>query len=136
MKEKLKRLPAEIEYKLPTFATGLRHDKEEYNKKLWSEEIDTYSLDIWKTKEGNWVVAYIRHDPYEGCPDVLLPARPEKEVLDEIKKTWDLEEGEDIRDDVRWLIGSSDLYQSSESTDLEDAVDKVLGWLEKEGLLE
>lgn len=132
MKEKLKRLPAEIKYKLPTFATGLRHDKEEYNKKLWSEEIDTYSLDIWKTKEGNWVVAYVRHDPYEGCPDVLIPARPEKEVLEEIKKRWDLIEG----DDIRWLIGMEDLYQSTESTDLEDAVDKVLRWLEKEGLLE
>ena len=132
MKEKLKRLPAEIQYKLPTFATGLRHDKEEYNKKLWSEEIDTYSLDIWKTKEGNWVVAYVRQDPYEGCPDVLLPARPEKEVLEEIKKRWDVIEG----DDIRWLIGMEDLYQSTESTDLEDAVDKVLKWLEKEGLLE
>ncbi len=132
MKEKLKKLPAEIQYKLPTFATGLRQDKEEYNKKLWSEEIDTYSLDIWKTKEGNWVVAYIRQDPYEGCPDVLLPARPEKEVLKEIKKEWDVIEG----DDIRWLIGSSDLYQSSESADLEDAIDKVLEWLEKEGLLE
>ena len=132
MKEKLKRLPAEIKYKLPTFATGLRHDKEEYNKKLWSEEIDTYSLGIWKTKEGNWVVAYVRQDPYEGCPDVLLPARPEKEVLEEIKKRWDVIEG----DDIRWLIGMEDLYQSTESTDLEDAVDKVLEWLEKEGLLE
>lgn len=132
MKEKLKRLPAEIQYKLPTFATGLRHDKEEYNKKLWSEEIDTYSLDIWKTKEGNWVVAYVRQDPYEGCPDVLLPARPEKEVLEEIKKRWDVIEG----DDIRWLIGMEDLYQSTESTDLEDAVDKVFKWLEKEGLLE
>ena len=131
MKEKLKKLPAEIEYKLPTFATGLRHDKEEYNKKLWSEEIGTYSLDIWKTKEGNWVVAYIRLD-YEGAPDVLLPARPEKEVLENIKKEWGLEDG----DDIRWLIGSSDLYQSSESADLEDAVDKVLEWLKKEGLLE
>lgn len=77
-------------------------------------------------------MAYVRYDPYEGGPDVLLPARPEKEVLEEIKKTWSLEEGEDIR----WLIGIKDLYQSSESTDLEDAVDKVLGWLEKEGLLE
>lgn len=132
MKEKLKRLPAQIEYKLPTFATGLRHDKGEYNKKLWSEEIDTYFLDIWKTKEGNWVVAYVRQDPYEGGQDVLLPAKPEKEVLEEIKKVWNLKEG----DDIRWLIGSSDLYQSSESTDLEDAVDKVLEWLEKEGLLE
>ena len=132
MKEKLKRLPAEIKYKLPTFATGLRHDKEEYNKKLWSEEIDTYSLGIWKTKEGNWVVAYVRQDPYEGCPDVLLPARPEKEVLEEIKKRWDVIEG----DDIRWLIGMEDLYQSTESTDLEDAVDKVLEWLKKEGLLE
>ena len=132
MKEKLKRLPAKIEYKLPTFATGLRHDKEEYNKKLWSEEIDTYSLDIWKTKEGNWVVAYVRQDPYEGCPDVLLPARPEKEVLEEIKKRWDVIEG----DDIRWLIGMEDLYQSTESTDLEDAIDKVFKWLEKEGLLE
>lgn len=132
MKEKLKRLPAEIQYKLPTFATGLRHDKEEYNKKLWSEEIDTYSLDIWKTKEGNWVVAYVRQDPYEGCPDVLLPARPEKEVLEEIKKRWDVIEG----DDIRWLIGMEDLYQSTESTDLEDAIDKVFKWLEKEGLLE
>jgi hypothetical protein len=129
MKEKLKRLPAQIKYKLPTFATGLRG---EYNKKLWSEEIDTYSLDIWKTKEGNWVVAYVRQDPYEGGTDVLLPAIPEKEVLENIKKTWGLEEG----DDIRWLIGIEDLYQSSESTDLEDAVDKVLGWLEKEGLLE
>lgn len=132
MKEKLKRLPAQIEYKLPTFATGLKQDKEEYNKKLWTDEIDTYSLDIWKTKEGNWEVAYIRMDPYEGGPDVLLPAKPEKEVLESVKKTYGLEEG----DDIRWLIGSSDLYQSSESTDLEDAVDKVLGWLEKEGLLE
>ena len=132
MKEKLKRLPAEIQYKLPTFATGLRHDKEEYNKKLWSEEIDTYYLDIWKTKEGNWVVAYVRQDPYEGGPDVLLPAKPERDVLEEIKKKWDVIEG----DDISWLIGSSDLYQSSESTDLEDAVDKVLRWLEKEGLLE
>jgi hypothetical protein len=132
MKEKLKRLPAQIKYKLPTFATGLKHDKEEYNKKLWSEEIDTYSLDIWKTKEGNWVVAYVRHDPYEGGVDVLLPARPEKEVLENIKKAWSLEEGENIR----WLIGMEDLYQSTESTDLEDAIDKVLQWLEKEGLLE
>ena len=132
MKEKLKRLPAKIKYKLPTFATGLKHDKEEYNKKLWSEEFDTYSLDIWKTEEGNWIVAYVRYDPYEGGPDVLLPAKPEKEVLENIKKTWSLKEG----DDIRWLIGMEDLYQSSESTDLEDAVDKVLRWLEKEGLLE
>lgn len=129
MKEKLKRLPAEIKYKLPTFATGLKHDKEGC---LWSEEIDIYSLDIWKTKEGNWVVAYVRQDPYEGGPDVLLPARPEKEVLEEIKKCWDVIE----EDEIRWLIGMEDLYQSTESTDLEDAVDKVLKWLEKEGLLE
>ena len=129
MKEKLKRLPAEIKYKLPTFATGLKHDKEGC---LWSEETDTYSLDIWKTREGNWVVAYVRQDPYEGGPDVLLPARPEKEVLEEVKKCWDVIE----EDEVRWLIGMEDLYQSTESADLEDAVDKVLKWLEKEGLLE
>lgn len=131
MKEKLKKLPAEIQYKLPTFATGLGRDREKYLNQIWTDETDIYHLTIWKTEEENWEIAYIRDDPYEGGPDVLLPAKPDEEVLEIIKKEYDIKD-----DEIGLFIGSQTLFKSSESTDLEDAVDKVLEWLEKEGLLE
>lgn len=131
--EKLELLPSEITYKLPFCASGVnKKPGEKSGNIIWSEETGIYDLDITKskTREGvYWDIRYVYYNMYEGYPEIYLPAKPEEDIISGIKEEYNTEDIE------TWMVGEDNISANYSDTDLEKTVDKVLEWLEKEGLL-
>jgi len=130
--EKLDLLPEKITYKLPFCASEVNQEPGEKDI-VWSEETGIYNLDIFKIKneknEIYWNVLYTHYNLYEGYPEIHLPAKPEEDIIREIKKEYNTEDLE------TWMLGENYILADYSDTDLEKTVDRVLEWLEKEGLL-
>ena len=130
--EKLNLLPEYITYKLPFCASGVNQNPDEKNI-VWSDETGRYDLNIFKYRneknEIYWNVLYTHYNIYEGYPEIHLPAKPEEDIIGEIREEYETETIE------TWMLGEGYILADYSDTDLEKTVDKVLEWLEKEGLL-
>ena len=126
LEEKLKKLPGSVEYKITNYA----NNELDAEKGIWSSKMGEYFLDITKNKDNQFVVSYNYYDPYEGGIETSLPARPD----DVIKK--DIES--DFGPSSFWAISNSYVFDQDLATGdtLEEAVDKVLDWLNKNGLID
>lgn len=127
LNEKLKKLPACIEYKITNYANN---ELDAEKDGIWSSSVGPYHLDITKNEKGQFVVSYNYYDPYEGGIETSLPARPDDVIKEDIES--------DFGPSSFWAVSNSYVFDQDLATGdtLEEAVDKVLDWLNKNGLID
>jgi len=127
LEEKLKKLPGSIEYKITNYANN-EFDAE--NDGIWSFNMGEYFLDITKNKNNQFVVSYNYYNPYEGGIETSLPAKPDDVIKEDVES--------DFGPTNFWAISNSYVFDQDLATGdtLEEAVDKVLNWLNKNGLID